>query len=327
MDYFELPESAHRRLDHSTPRFGKTQSPEEPLSVHQRRLHGKAMDSARISPSGRRRLQGLTSRSGMPCLPAATGKRPQLPLSAAELFALLGFFAVPSILLLYLMHAHAAFFFRYGIVANFAIAILIPIFLAWLTRGNRTVAWITALALFVWSILPAHILIPAIHPARLSLSIRKPGACEACVLANRIAPFVDASGLTFLEMEQSRRYPIPFACVLSHRSVRIHELCACQHLRRNAGGKRRVSNPRQSGAVSIFVRQHPTFLVFGTYDYPEDWLLRKLSGARNALYMLFAGVFDFSRAFAPSRCFSRTGNACSAYDFRAGFCASAASFL
>lgn len=27
---------------------------------------------------------------------------------------------------------------------------------------------------------------------------------------------------------------------------------------------------------SIFVRQYPTFLVFGTYDYPEDWLLRKL---------------------------------------------------
>jgi hypothetical protein len=29
-------------------------------------------------------------------------------------------------------------------------------------------------------------------------------------------------------------------------------------------------------AYSAFVKQHPTFLVFGTYDFPEDWLLRKL---------------------------------------------------
>jgi hypothetical protein len=205
--------------------------------------------------------------------------RGKLPVSAAELFALLGFFAVPAILLLYLMHAHAAFFFRYGIVANFAIATLIPIFLAWLTRGNRTVAWITALALFVWSLLPANILIPAIHPSRLSLSIKKPGACEACGLANRIAPalpFVDASGLTFLEMDSredtrflSRVYYLTDPSgSMSYAHANIFEGMQTE--------KDAFPIRAKVEQYSIFVRQHPTFLVFGTHDYPEDWLLRKL---------------------------------------------------
>ncbi len=38
------------------------------------------------------------------------GPRGKLPVSAAELVALLGFVAVPEILMLYLMHSHAAFF-------------------------------------------------------------------------------------------------------------------------------------------------------------------------------------------------------------------------
>jgi hypothetical protein len=215
--------------------------------------------------------------------------RVKLPVSAAELFALLGFFAVPAILLLYLMHVHGAFFFRYGIMANFAIATLIPIFLAWFTRGNRTVAWITALALFVWSLLPAHILIPAIHPRRLSLSISKPGACEACVLANRTAPalpFVDASGLTFIEMDSredagflSRVYYLtdPSASV-RYAHANIFER---MQVVKNAFPIR--ANVEQ---YSVFVREHPTFLVFGTYDYPEDWLLRKLQADGAHLFLL-----------------------------------------
>ena len=127
-----------------------------------------------------------------------------MPVSAAELVALLGFVAVPEILMLYLMHSHAAFFFRYGMVANFAIAALTPVFLGWFARESRSVAWITVLALFLWSFLAADIPIPLFHPSLLSLPIRKPGVCEACALANRIAPalpFVDASGLTYIEMD------------------------------------------------------------------------------------------------------------------------------
>jgi hypothetical protein len=205
--------------------------------------------------------------------------RGKLPVSAAELFALLGFFAVPAILALYLMHRHGAFFFRYGIVANIAVATLIPVFLAWFTRGSRIVAWITASALFLWSLLPAHILIPQLHPSRLTLSIRKPAACEACVLANRIAPelpFVDASGLTYLEMDSredtgflSRVYYLTDPSA----SVRYAHANIFEGMQAAKDAFPIRANVEQ---YSTFVREHPTFLVFGTYDYPEDWLLRKL---------------------------------------------------
>jgi hypothetical protein len=35
--------------------------------------------------------------------------------------------------------------------------------------------------------------------------------------------------------------------------------------------------PGNVESYSRFVQGHPDFLVFGTFNYPEDWLLRKLS--------------------------------------------------
>jgi hypothetical protein len=205
--------------------------------------------------------------------------RGKLPVSAAELVALLGFVAVPEILMLYLMHAHGAFHPRYGIVANFAIAALTPLFLGWFARGSRSVAWITVLTLFLWSLLAAHIPIRALHPSLLSIPIRKPGACEACALANRIAPalpFVDASGLTYLEMDNredtgflSRVYYLTDPSA----SVRYAHANIFEGIQAEKEAFPIRANLEQ---YSIFVRQNPTFLVFGTYDYPEDWLLRKL---------------------------------------------------
>ncbi len=164
-------------------------------------------------------------------------------------------------------------------VANFAIAALTPVFLGWFARESRSVAWITVLALFLWSFLAADIPIPLFHPSLLSLPIRKPGVCEACALANRIAPalpFVDASGLTYIEMDNredtgflSRVYYLtdPSASV-RYAHANIFE---GMQVEKDAFPIR--ANVEQ---YSIFVRQHPTFLVFGTDNYPEDWLLRKL---------------------------------------------------
>lgn len=205
--------------------------------------------------------------------------RGKLPVSAAEFVALLGFFAIPAILMLYLMHEHGAFFFRYGIVANFAIAVLIPLFLGWFTQGNRSVAWISALTLILWSLLPGNTVLPALHPSVLSLSIRKPVVCEACALANQIAPalpFVDASGLTFIEMDSREDadflsrvyYLIDPSASLRYAHANIFEGMQAE---KDAFPIR--ANVEQ---YSIFVREHPTFLVFGTYNYPEDWLLKKL---------------------------------------------------
>ena len=203
----------------------------------------------------------------------------RLPLSTPERVALFGFLAVPAILMLYLMHAHAAFFFRYGIVANFAIAVLVAVFSGWFAQGSRAVAWLTTLVLILWSPLPSAIVTYALHPSRLSLSIRKPGTCEACELADRLAaelPFVDASGLTFMEMDNredarflSRVYYLtdPSASI-RYAHANIFE--GMQSLK-DAFPIRANVEP-----YSAFVREHPTFLVFGDYDYPEDWLLKKL---------------------------------------------------
>jgi hypothetical protein len=99
------------------------------------------------------------------------------------------------------------------------------------------------------------------------------------VLANRIAPalpFVDASGLTFLEMDSredtrflSRVYYLTDPSgSMSYAHANIFEGMQTE--------KDAFPIRAKVEQYSIFVRQHPTFLVFGTYDYPEDWLLRRL---------------------------------------------------
>jgi Dolichyl-phosphate-mannose-protein mannosyltransferase len=207
--------------------------------------------------------------------------RPQgrFPLSVAEWVALLGFLAIPAIIILYLMHTHSAFIVRYGIAANIAIAILLPLFLAWLSRARHSVAWIAVLVLVVWSLLPISTLIPFLPPSLFNLTARKSGQCEACALANRLAPelpFVDASGLTYIEMDNredagflSRVYYLTDPSA----SIRYAHANIFEGMQAKKDAFRLRSNVEQ---YSAFVRQHPTFLVFGTYDYPEDWLLKKL---------------------------------------------------
>jgi hypothetical protein len=202
-----------------------------------------------------------------------------LPLSKAESAALMGFLLIPVILIVYLIHSHGAFFPRYGIVAIFAVATLIPLFAGWLNRASRSVAWLTALVLILGSSLPAGVAMLWSQPSLLSLSIRRPPACEACALADRLAPslpFVDASGLTYVEMDNredagflSRVY------YLTDPSASLHYAHATIFEGMKAE-KEAFALRANVDQYSIFIRQHPTFLVFGTYDYPEDWLLRKL---------------------------------------------------
>jgi hypothetical protein len=203
----------------------------------------------------------------------------RLPLGTPERVALYGFLAVPAILMLYLMHAHAAFFFRYGIVANFAIAVLVAVFSGWFAQGSRAVAWLTALVLILWSPLPNAIVSGASHPSRLSLSTRKPGTCESCELADRLAPelpFVDASGLTFMEMDnRGDAHFLSRVYYLTDSSASIHYAHA--NIFEGMQSLKDAFPIRANVApYSAFVSQHPTFMVLGTYDYPEDWLLKKL---------------------------------------------------
>jgi hypothetical protein len=220
--------------------------------------------------------------------------RENLAITTAQAVALGGLLLLPVILMICLMKTHGAFFTRYGIVANIAIAILIPVFSAWFTRGSRPTACVMTLILFLGSSLPVSIISLALHPDLLSVANSKPNACGACVLANRLAPelpFVDASGLTYIEMNSreddgflSRVYYLTDQTA----SLRYAHASIFEGMRSLKGVFPIHANVEE---YSIFVRQHPSFLVLGTFDYPEDWLLRKVK-ADDAHLCLLATLSD-----------------------------------
>ncbi len=185
---------------------------------------------------------------------------------------------VPSIITLAFMRSHSAFFSRYGMPALFGAAILIPYWLAWWTRMNRRAALIGA-TVFIFAVLPpaslTRILQRHLHPAPTAVSLTG----EIDVPLSKLypdLPLVDASGLTFLEMNHRENgfflsrvfYLEDKQADLQYAHATIFEgFSALTHI-----------FPLRAQVVpySQFTQQHPRFLVLGTYDYPEDWLLRKL---------------------------------------------------
>ena len=116
-----------------------------------------------------------------------------------------------------------------------------------------------------------------LHPFRDSEPIVQP--CQACRLAvslNPTLPFVDASGLTFLEMDHREE-----AQFLHRVFFLTDSRAALQYAHATIfNGMESESHifPVRANVqdMSTFTRQHPCFFVYGQYDYPEDWLLRKL---------------------------------------------------
>lgn len=227
---------------------------------------------------------------------SAFGVRGKLRLNAAELTALLGLLAVPAVLIVYLMKSHAAFFPRYGIVGEFAAAALVPIFVAWLTRENRSVAVFASAFLYSALFLSSGLSQIVRQPGLLSFQNPAPAPCKACEVADHLAPnlpFVTASGLAFLEIDN--REPSQFVSRVFYLTdpeasftfahANIYEGMQAEkdtfHLRANVA------------RYSDFVTQHPEFLVFGFYDSPEDWLLRKLRS--DGATLTFLGTVDDSQ--------------------------------
>jgi hypothetical protein len=89
-------------------------------------------------------------------------------------------------------------------------------------------------------------------------------------------PFVAASGLTFVEMDQ--REPPEFVGRLFYltdrdAATRYAHASIFEHIR-----VLQEWSPMRAHVeyYRAFVTQHPRFLVLGTPGYPEDWLLAKL---------------------------------------------------
>jgi hypothetical protein len=112
-----------------------------------------------------------------------------------------------------------------------------------------------------------------------------PHDASAVALIRPDLPLVDASGVTFFEMNHyekpnflSRLYFLknrPAALSYAHTNL-FEDLVFPDRMLPGLPISAKVAS------YDTFVRQHREFLVLGTYDAPEEWLLRKLrdDGAR-----------------------------------------------
>lgn len=182
--------------------------------------------------------------------------------------------ALPGMLMLWFMLTHAAFFYRYGSAASLGVAVIAITLLARWTAGRRSAALMVA----VLALLESHALPGALlqlrHPGHV---LPTPLPCAPCQLAAKMhLPLVDANGLTFVEMSH-RESPATLANTfymqdlnaahtLAHASIFDH----LDDVQQTFGLTDRVVDATQ------FEQAHRRFLVYGSYGYPEQWLLRKL---------------------------------------------------
>ncbi len=167
-----------------------------------------------------------------------------------------------------LMRTHAAFFERYCVTSALAFAAACVLALGRLA-GFRRVPGACALVVLLGTGLWLYFVPPAFgHQLRSD-----PGAFDAL---RPDLPFVASSGLTFLEMDHyehpgfvSRLY------YLTDRKAAI-EYAHATIFEGMPFEKRYFPIRANVEPYAQFVAAHPHFLVLGTMDFPEDWLLRKL---------------------------------------------------
>jgi hypothetical protein len=191
----------------------------------------------------------------------------------------LGFCCVPLVVSLVFMHSHSAYFPRYGIPSIFGAAILTTWFVSRWTRNSSPAALVCSIIFVFGVVTPSSI---ARHVQDVVQPIKPQGASltgKFDIPISPIAPdlpLVDDSGLTFLEM--NRRENSKFLS-------RVYYLNDAQAAVQYANATIFEGFPALVGKFPIrgnimpyqdFIQQHQKFLVFGTYNYPEDWLLRKL---------------------------------------------------
>ncbi|ADW68363.1 hypothetical protein AciX9_1301 [Granulicella tundricola MP5ACTX9] len=207
--------------------------------------------------------------------------------TGAEWLTVIWMMTAPLLLILDLMASHGAFFPRYGAIATLGVVILTTALLGrWTISGGRLDervgllgAGIVLLMSGLWLVVPQQIAAGELIPTVANSEPRvKP--CEACRITAAMdasLPLVDASGLTFMEMNHhenaqmlDRLYYLTDkagSTQFAHANIfeQMQSVAERFHLRGHVAG------------YGDFVREHPRFFVLGRYDYPEDWLLRKLT--------------------------------------------------
>jgi hypothetical protein len=204
----------------------------------------------------------------------------QIPLvsktdNRAKLVLLAGISLQPAIVVVAIMRVHGAFFLRYGLPGCIPIAILITVFIYSLFNGAKYAALIVV---FASALFPLTSLGHTIAKLRVDLSKAQAGrsGIPDYHAVEPELPFVVASGLTYVEMNHRERADflnrvyyltdIDAAIQYAHATLFEHE----------AEVREMFHYPARVEALRTFEAEHPRFLVLGTVNYPEDWLLRKL---------------------------------------------------
>ena len=186
----------------------------------------------------------------------------------AALFA--AFLLVPVLLTAMLMHRQGAFWSRYAITTEVALYVGFAILMARRFGRSRRAGY--AASLVVLGLVMSLDVMPQLRNTT-------PKNEEALVSVRPDLPLVDASELTFFEMNH---YESPR---LLSRLYYLRDLDAA--VRYAHANTFEVFEPPDRmkpwfpisanvDQYNHFVSQHNQFLVLGTEDYPEDWLLPKL---------------------------------------------------
>ncbi len=190
-----------------------------------------------------------------------------------------GLFSIPVFVNLFLMRSGGAFFPRYCIGTGFGLSMLFVFVLAKLTNGSRTAAATAAACVFVGLLAgtASQVLHPPQRPIVKTISVNE---------LDSHLPLVTASGLTFLEMNNREDaslvsrlfYLTDRTAAIQYAHATIFE--GTPDLREFFPIRGTVEDYR------AFTRRSPHFLVLGTPDYPEDWLIPKLIADKAELNFL-----------------------------------------
>jgi hypothetical protein len=201
------------------------------------------------------------------------GRPERRPLQERAL--LLFLFLEPLVAMAAIWKSHAAFFARYGLPACIPIAIGVACLLRAALRDSRPAALIAMILLCAH---PAFTVLrnPALLPAGQIAEVNPGPSMPDYHRVETDLPFVAASGLTFVEMNHRESpaflervyYLTDTAAATQYAHATLFE--QEEAIREMFHFRGRVEPLRQ------FESDHTRFLVLGTFDYPEDWLLRKL---------------------------------------------------
>lgn len=210
--------------------------------------------------------------------------------------------AMPVIVNIVQMRSHAAFFGRYAAVEAFGFSWLLACFLAMYTGASRLAAVVVAGCMLAYA--AALNLGPEDKPSFWA----KRGAPTAAQQSRALEaidpnlPIAAASGLTFLEMDH---YADPAVIdrlyYLTDRALAIQYAHATIFegfpVLKNYFPIRAAVEP-----YSQFVQEHRQFLVLGTTNYPEDWLIPVLVHSGASLRQLgnFPGPYKDSELYLVS---------------------------